>query len=163
MSGFQANLPGTLSLRKVNLYCSSSASILKKYRLTSSRALSPVLEVYRAVELDGALYGEGLWGYSDSSLLTRMENVFLRSLLNLPNSTPMLPLRWDLNIQIVDHIPQLYRMALKELIALVLDKNCSTTWLKAVKEPCLSLHLSEVWEDQANMSRNLGTQNKSLY
>lgn len=85
-------------------------AIGKKQKATSSGAVTPALEVYRATAVSGAVYGKQLWGWTDTTLLINAENQFIRSLFNLPRSTPFTPLRFDLGLKRIDHVILLKRL-----------------------------------------------------
>lgn len=54
--------------------------------------------MYRAQARGATLYGAELWGHSSVSTLVVTENRFLRQVMGLPASTPLISLRLDLGI-----------------------------------------------------------------
>ena len=57
--------------------------------------MASALEIYNIKALGSGLYAE-LWGCANLKALMLVEHRFLRSLLNLPSSTPLIPLYLDL-------------------------------------------------------------------
>ena len=112
-----------------------AASILRFANSKAFRPSSHVLEIWKAQAVSAACYGSELWGHSYCDSILIAENNFLRSFLNLPSSTPLVPLRYDLNLKPISNVIALipllfwariwstddlhiYRSCLEEIISL---------------------------------------------
>lgn len=82
-----------------------SGGILKVLNKCTSKIVGPPVEIYKIQARGGALYGAELWGHSScDNSLTLTKNDFLRRLLGLPKSTPLVALRLDLGVDPIKHI-----------------------------------------------------------
>lgn len=146
---------------KANLRLTQSVGgILKVYRSCSVKTISPPIEIYKAQAQGASLYGAELWGHCSSQVFALSENAFIRQLLALPSSTPLVPLRMDLGIlPIADLIsvrpilfwrrlwstPELseYKDELKAVMAVMGAERIP--WLSYIKEACNEIGMGELW------------------
>lgn len=79
---------------------------LKNHKM-APRSISPEVEIYCAKVQSAALYGAEIWGYANTTELTAKENVFMRSLFRLPQSTPIVLLYFNTGLKRVGKLADL--------------------------------------------------------
>lgn len=129
---------------------------------SSLKPVGPPLHIYRAQARGAATYGSELWGHAVSHGILKEENRFIRCLVGLPPSTPLVPLRMDLGIRPLDEelalrpliywrrlwaVPELisYRQELQEVLSIPHSGNI--LWLKFVRKSLEDLGLHTLWTD----------------
>ncbi|KAJ1117839.1 hypothetical protein NDU88_006035 [Pleurodeles waltl] len=136
-------------------------------RSSTYRPLGPLIQIYKAQARGALMYGAELWGHTVSCSLSITENNFIRQIVALPSSTPLLPLRMDLGLRpIADELGlrpivfwrtlwsteelSSYRAELREF--LTHPKALQIPWIKYIKKSCMGLGLPDLWSDPANAS-----------
>lgn len=139
-----------------------SGALLAEFRSSLTRPIAPLLCIYEIKVVSSALYGAELWGCNNLNELTLSENRFLRGIANLPQSTPMLPLKLDLGRNSIKDIARLrpvlywrrvwttpelahYADGLAELIRL--DGGRKIIWLGYVRDTLRALGLDNLWRN----------------
>lgn len=149
-------------MTKANLkLMQSTGGILKVHNKCTLKTVGPPVEIYKTQARGGALYGVELWGHTSSdNSLTLTENDFLRRLLGLPRSTPLLPLRLDLGVAPIKDIianrplffwqrlwstPELisYREELKDVLTIL--GVGKMPWFSHIRHLCYKIGRPNLW------------------
>ncbi|KAJ1202464.1 hypothetical protein NDU88_006264 [Pleurodeles waltl] len=158
----------TVGETRVNLkLVQTTGGIARLMRSSTYRPLGPLIQIYKAQARGALMYGAELWGHTASCSLSITENNFIRQIVALPSSTPLLPLRMDLGLRpIADELGlrpivfwrrlwsteelSSYRAELREF--LTHPKALQIPWIKYIKKSCMGLGLPDLWSDPANAS-----------
>lgn len=137
-----------------------SGGILRVSTGCSYKTIGPPVEIFRSQARGGALYGAELWGHLKATPLALTENSFIRRLINLPQSTPLFPLRFDLGLAPISDIianrplfywrrlwstPELisFREELRDLLTIL--GVGKIPWLWYVRQLCYALGRPDIW------------------
>lgn len=165
-------------VKKANLKLTQSiGGILKVHKNCTQKVVGPPVEIYKTQARGMALYGAEMWGHCPTNALSSTENTFLRRLLDLPRSSPLIPLRMDLGIgPIADIIasrpllfwrrlwstPELvhYRVELKDVIAIL--GVGKIPWLAHIRHLCQAMGRENMWLTPEESCRLISKKSLSL-
>ncbi|XP_078518868.1 uncharacterized protein LOC144784041 [Lissotriton helveticus] len=69
----------------------STGGIVRLMKSSTYRPLGPLIQIYKAQARGATMYGAELWGHTPTRSLSVTENNFIRQIVALPPSTPLLP------------------------------------------------------------------------
>lgn len=139
-----------------------SGALRLEHNRSFTKPIRPVLQVYDAKVVSSALYGVELWGLENLSKLSVSENKFLQGITNLPQSTPLCPLFYDLErkplletakLRIVLYwlrlwtTPELTPYAEGFMDIIKADTFHKISWLRGVKDILAKIGMSMIWDD----------------
>lgn len=136
--------------------------IMKLHRTSAYKPVAPV-EIFKAQARGATLYGAERWGHCSTSDLVKLENSFMRQIIGLPRSTPLVSLRMDLGMRPIDEeialrpltfwhrvwvTPELssYKAELKELLPMLNPRKIP--WLSHIRDLFARLGKSDLWSTQ---------------
>lgn len=143
------------------------AALVNFTRKLGKQPIVDLIKIYKAKCISTAKYGAGIWGYADVQPLQLVENVFLRYLLAVPNSTASYICHTELGLPYVSDLIKIQPVLLWHKIwssttisfnrdvineCLKLQRVSRIPWLNYVKNVMADLGCREYFSNLASIT-----------